>query len=130
MKNFAEPNGTEDLVTAIFQTDSVAGTLNFNLNSIEKSDHMLITGTAGSVQFSVHGNSPITVKTKDNKYQIDSPNPSFIETPMIQEVVKYLSGHPAKPCFGKDALPTVLAIDNILEKFYGGRQRDFWKGQL
>ncbi len=128
VKNICPEHSTEDLVAFVFKTEnSVIGSANFNLVSNKKSDRFSVYGTEGELHFCVHGNSPIEVINKSGNNSIQIDNPMYIETPMIEEIIKYLFKKESIPCYGRDVLSTVKTIDIILDDLYEGRQREFWK---
>ena len=117
----------EDLVAFCFDTvNGVVGSANFNFISGTKDDQFEIFGRAGSISAYVHGNEPIVVNGLNGQRVLEIANPRYIEESMIGEVVKHLRGEESKPCFGRDALATYRIIDQILSKFYGGREDEFW----
>lgn len=132
VRNTSGFNSVEDLVLFNFETKSgVVGTANFNLNSTQKADKMIIYGTLGKISFSVHGNTPIEVATESESFQVDIKNPDLIELNMISDVVGYLLGDTTKkPCTGLDALETMRIMDEVLEEYYDGRGNGFWENGL
>lgn len=130
---FAKNSGTEcpleDAVAFAYKTESgVIGTANFNCIADNKNDRMVIVGADGAIEFSVHGKDDVVVSNyaAGTREVVEIPDPETIEGPMVQTVVEDLLGTGKCPCTGSDALPTYWAIDQVLDEFYGGRQRDFW----
>lgn len=133
LHGFAINSGTdcplEDHAAFSFVTvQDIIGTANFNCISDRKDDRMIVTGTKGTMEFSVHGHCDIVINdySSGNTEVLEIPDPETVEEPMIQTVVEDLLKHGHCPCTGADALPTCQAIDRILEGFYHGRQDDFW----
>jgi len=117
----------EDMVAMSFQTErKVIGTANFNLLSDEDADRMIIYGTKGHVEFSVHGSDLVVIRDGSGTETLEIPTPKLIEEPMIETVVAALLGRGNCPCTGRDALPTVKAMDTVLAAYYNGRDDDFW----
>lgn len=130
---YAKNSGTdcplEDNVIFSFKTTkNIIGTANFNCISNEKKDRMLVTGTKGTLEFSIHGRCDIIINNYSSTQEeiLEVPDPKVVEEPMIQTVVNSLLGHSNCPCEGKDALPTYWVIDQVLKQFYHGRDDDFW----
>ena len=133
INGFAVNNGTEcpleDTVVLSFQTKKrIIGTACFNCISNEKSDRMIVKGTKGSLEFSIHGRHDIVVNNyvSNSIDIIEIKDPKVIEEPMIKSVVDDLLKRGDCPCTGEDALSTYLAIDKVLDNFYHGRNDDFW----
>lgn len=130
---FAINHGTdcplEDHVSFSFLTDqNIIGSAIFNCISNRKDDRMVVTGTKGTIEFSVHGRCDIVINDYDSGDTeiLEIPDPGTVEEPMVQTVVDHLLQRGACPCTGEEALPVYRAIDHILEGFYHGRQDDFW----
>ena len=130
---FAINSGTdcplEDHVSFSFLTDhDIIGSAVFNCISSRKDDRMVVTGTKGILEFSIHGRCDIIITDyHSGKTEIlEIPDPKTVEEPMVRAVVGHLLQRGGSPCTGEDALPAYRAIDRILEGFYHGRQDDFW----
>lgn len=130
---FAINSGTacplEDNVTFSFRTDkNIIGSANFNCISNQKNDRMIITGTNGTLEFSIHGRYDIIINnySLNSSKTIEIPDPEIVEKPMIKTVVDALLKRGSCPCVGEDALSTYWVIDQILTEFYQGRNDDFW----
>jgi len=136
--NFVEINGiatnnnkeydVEDVVVMSFKTElGVIGTANFNSLALDKKDKMIVYGTKGKVEFSIHGNGEIIVTTVNEERRIEINNPNLIQENMIRNVVNsLLTGENKNICMAKDALETYRIIDSVLEKYYNGRNSEFW----
>lgn len=136
--NFVEINGiasnnnkeydVEDIVVISFKTDKgVLGTANFNSLALDKKDSMIIYGTKGKIEFSMHGNDAITITTEDGIENIEINNPKIIQENMVENVVEsLLIGEHLHTCLAKEALETYRIMDRVLEKYYNGRDDDFW----
>lgn len=119
----------ENLVTMSFKTEKgVCGTAKFNCAAEEKSDRMVVTGTDGSMEFSVHGKTDVIVRDNDGNVleQFDMPDPVTVEQPMVQTVVEDLLGVGICESKAGEVLVTYEIIDQVLDEFYGGRSDDFW----
>jgi hypothetical protein len=118
----------EDMVVMQFKTElGVIGTANFNSLSLDKKDKMIIYGTKGKIEFSMHGNTPIIITTENNEEILDIDNPKIIQENMIENVVNsLLTGEHLNTCSAKEALETYRIMDIVLEKYYNGRNDNFW----
>lgn len=118
----------EDIVTMTFKTEKeIIGTANFNSISLEKSDVMIITGTEGKMKFSIHGDSSICIIKDDKIQNIEIENPKIEQENMIKNVINSLiSGENLNICTADDAIETYRIMDKVLEKYYNGRNDDFW----
>lgn len=130
---FATNNGTicplENNVVFSFSTSKkIIGSANFNCISNKKNDRMIVIGTKGTLEFSIHGCYDIVINDyNSNKTTIlEIPDPKIVEAPMIRTVVDSLLNRGNCPCLGRDALSTYWAIDEILTGYYHGRNDDFW----
>lgn len=133
LHGFAVNNGTdcplEDHVAFSFATEQdIIGSAVFNCISNRKDDRMVIAGTKGTLEFSIHGRCDIIINdySSGQTEVLEIPDPETVEEPMVQAVVDHLLQRGCCPCSGEDALPAYYAIDRILEGFYHGRQDDFW----
>jgi predicted dehydrogenase len=119
----------EDVVVMSFKTDKgVIGTANFNSLALDKKDRMIIYGTKGNIEFTMHGNDPIIINTENGEEKIEIENPPIIQESMVEEVVKsLLTGEKLHTCSAREALETYRIMDAVLEKYYNGREDEFWK---
>lgn len=136
--NFIEINGfatnnnkeydVEDVVVMSFKTDTgVVGTANFNSLALDKKDKMIIYGTKGKIEFSMHGNDSIVVTTKNGIEELEISTPKIIQENMVENVVNsLLTGEHLHTCLAEESLETYRIIDTVLEKYYNGRNDDFW----
>ena len=132
INSFATNNNNEydveDIVVMSFKTDTgVVGTANFNSLAIEKNDRMIIYGTKGKIEFSMHGNNSIVITTKEGSEELEIRNPEIIQENMVENVVNsLLTGEHLNTCLAKEALETYRIMDITLERYYNGRNDDFW----
>jgi len=136
--NFVEVNGiatnnnkeydVEDMVVMSFKTDKgVIGTANFNSLALDKKDRMIIYGTKGKIEFSIHGNDKIIITTESGEKSIEINNPKVIQQNMIENVVSsLLTLKKLNTCSAAEALETYRIMDIVLDKYYHGRNDDFW----
>ena len=119
----------ENLVTLdVVTMQQIHGHLRFCCTAAEKSDRMTVTGTAGTMEFSVHGKQDIKVWNTDGTLTHDMTilDPVTVEQPMVQTVVEELLGLGKCLSHAADVLSTYQVIDQVLDHYYGGRQDDFW----
>ena len=119
----------ENVVEMTFVTEKgVNGKARFCCVADEKSDRMHVTGTKGTMEFSVHGKTDVIVKDENGTIieQFDLPDPKAVEESMVQSVVEDLLGISKCESKAKDVLVTYKIIDEVLNEFYGGRSDEFW----
>jgi len=119
----------ENLVTMDVVTErDVRGHLRFCCTTTEKADRMTVTGSTGTMEFSVHGKQDIKVWDHHGNLLQDLliPDPVTVEQPMVQTVVEDLLGRGRCLSCAEDVLSTYQVIDQVLDAYYGGRQDDFW----
>ncbi len=136
--NFVEVNGlatnncneyaVEDMVVMSFKTEKgVIGTANFNSLALDKKDEMTIYGTKGKIVFSIHVSNKIVVTTRDKCEEIEIDDPKIIQESMVENVVKsMITGEHLNTCLSSEALETYRIMDKVLEKYYNGRDDEFW----
>lgn len=129
-QNLGTGSPLENVVNMSFETEKgilITGT--FHGVSDERGDRTYVTGTEGSMEFSVHGKTDIIVKDFQgnvlNQYVFQEP--AIVEEPMIQSVVEDLLGIGVCESKAREVLVTYEVIDQILDEFYGGRSDEFWK---
>lgn len=117
----------EDIVVMSFKTDrKIIGTANFNSIALEKSDNMVINGTKGKIEFSIHDNSSVMIITEEGKQEIVFDNEGINQFNMIKNVVQSLIiDKSLNSCTGEEALETYRIMDEVLEEYYNGRD-NFW----
>ena len=128
-RNINKIHSLEEIVVSILKMENdILGTLNFNLTTDVKSDKVFLRGKDGEIEFSIHGSTPILIKKNGIiKEQIPIEEPLYIQEPMIKCVVEDLISSNPNVCSGEDALETYRVIDIILDEFYKGREREFWR---
>jgi len=119
----------ENLVTMEVVTEkNIRGNLRFDCVAAEKSDRMAVTGTKGTMEFSVHGKMDVEIfdETGVSLCREVIRDPVTVEQPMVQSVVEDLLGLGECESRAEDALSTYAVIDRVLDGYYDGRQDDFW----
>lgn len=120
----------ENLVTMTFETEKgVYGKAEFNCVAEEKSDRIYVTGTAGTMEFSVHGKTDLIVTDLHGNVleKMNLPDPAIVEEPMVRSVVEDLQGIGMCESKAREVLVTYEILDQVLGEFYGGRSDEFWK---
>lgn len=128
-KNIGTGCPLENIVELSFETAlGVTGNAVFNCVAEEKSDRMYVTGTKGTMEFSVHGKTDVIVRDSSGTIleALDLPDPKTVEEPMVQTVVEDLLGIGRCESRAEEVLCTYEVIDQVLDEFYGGRKGDFW----
>lgn len=119
----------ENLVEMEFVTERGArGHAVFDCVAQEKSDRMRVSGSKGTMEFSVHGKTDVIVRDLNGHVieAFDLPDPRTVEQPMVQSVVEDLLGIGHCESKAAEVLCTYDVIDQVLDGFYGGRGDDFW----
>lgn len=109
----------------------IRGKLHFCCVASKKSDRMVVTGTTGTMEFSVHGKMDVLIRDAAGNLLnvMEIRDPVTVEQPMVQSVVEDLLGLGRCESRAEDALSTYWVIDRVLDDYYGGRQDDFWNHQ-
>ena len=125
--NLATPLPIEDAVAMTFTTASGAlGAATWNFASAIHTDEVIIEGTAARLSFSVFGNEPLRLQTREGQQTFDRPNPAHVQQPLIQTIVDDLLGRGCCPSTGESARRTSAVMDTVLSAYYGGRTDAFW----
>lgn len=82
-----------------------------------KEDFILIVGDRGSLRFSVFNYEPIKLITSEGKKELEVPNPTYVQMPIIRHVIEHLQGVGHCDCTSVSATPVNWVMDRILWKF-------------
>ena len=110
----------EDSVSAVFKFESGlpgSGSWCFVAHESAREDRIQIIGNSGSVSFSVCDYAPIVLHTSEGTQHIEVPNPSYVQYPLIKNVVEHLQGLAVCSCTSVSATPVNWVMDRILGKF-------------
>ncbi len=132
VSNHCSYHNTEDIVSFNFKTlSNVIGTANFNFISNRRFDLMTIYGTEGNLTFSIEGGGNLTMVAKNETKTYSFSEPLIYEKNMVNAINAELLDNDFNNsiCHGSDAIEVYRIIDLILDNFYNGRNRDFWKNQ-
>lgn len=89
----SQQHETDDLHSAVLRfTSGVQGTVQLSFNSTENIDRLWISGSEGSMSFSIMSNDPIETLIKGEKGSIAFDPLPHVQQPFIQEVVNTLLG--------------------------------------
>lgn len=111
---------TEDTVSAIFRFENGllgSGSWCFVAHESAREDSIQLIGNRGSLSFSVFDYAPIELHTSEGTEHINIPNPSYVQFPLIKNVVEHLQGLSVCSCTSVSATPVNWAMDRILGKF-------------
>lgn len=103
--------------TMLFENRAVFnGLWSFSTSKPQEIDHCQITGTEGSISFSVFDMKKITVTRNGEKEEILFEPLEHVQQPMIKAVVDYFSGNGPNPCPADDGYTVMWMIDEITAK--------------
>ena len=103
--------------TMLFENGAVMnGTWLFAVPETEEKDLCVITGTQGSIHFSVFDMKQIMVRKNGMEELIYFDALQHVQQPMIEKVVEYFSGKGSNPCSGDDGYTVMWMIDRITKK--------------
>jgi len=88
-----------------------SGTWRFNVSPGEACDWCEITGSEGTIGFSVFGDQKIHVTRHGTEEIIAFVPPRHVQQPMIEKVVAYFSGEGPNPCSARDGAVVMEVID-------------------
>ena len=124
--NRATPLPVEDTVAMTFTAAGLPGVASWNFAGVTPTDEVVIEGTDGRLTFSVFGDEPLRLQTRDGEQTFARPNPEHVQQPLIQTVVDQLLGRGDCPSTGESARRTSAVMDAVLDAYYGGRAGEFW----
>ena len=103
-----------DAVSAAWKHDGGAtGSGYWNFAASAPSDDVQITGSQGSVRFSIFEDSPLILEAEGNRRTIEIPNPDPIQLHHVENIMQHLSGAEPNPSTGASAARTALVTDLI-----------------
>jgi predicted dehydrogenase len=110
----------EDSVSAVFRFENGlpgSGSWCFVAHESAREDSIQLIGDQGSLRFSVFDYAPIELHTSSGTEHITVPNPSYVQYPLIKNVIEHLQGLAVCTCTSVSATPVNWALDRILGKF-------------
>lgn len=111
---------SEDTVSACFRFDNGlpgSGSWCFVGHESAKEDRIEIIGNRGSLHFSVFTYEPITLHNENGQHTFVVENPSFVQLPLIKQVVEHLQHKSLCSCDSISATSVNWVMDRILGKF-------------
>ena len=125
--NVASAYDVEDSVALSFRTEGGAlGAMSWNFAASVHDDMMRLAGTEGELSFPMFSSQPLKLRNAQGMQEIDIPYPKTVAQPLIQSVVDDLLGRGICPSTGVSAMRTSRVMDQVLDKYYGGRDDAFW----
>jgi len=119
-------NGIAVNTSALYSAaDTVSGQVLFENNvlfngfwcfasaAMQKKDHCIITGSKGSIHFSIFDRAPLTVITAKEEQNFYFDILPHVQQPMIEKVVQYFLGETSNPCSAKDGVIVMKLIDAL-----------------
>ncbi len=126
--NVASPCDVEDSVAMQFRLQSGGlGVASWNFASDRRLDLIEIAGTDGEISLSTFGNEPVCLTRGGERETFDLPNPTHIQQPFIESIVRHLNGEGVCSSTGVTATRTAEVMDTALSRYYGGREDAFWE---
>jgi predicted dehydrogenase len=110
---------TEDSVSACFRFSNGvpgSGSWCFVAHESAKEDSVQIIGDKGSISFSVFTYAPIKLYTPTGCEEIRVENPTYVQLPLIRNVVQHLQGNAICTCDCVSATSVNWVVDRILGK--------------
>lgn len=110
---------TEDSVSACFRFSTGvpgSGSWCFVAHESAKEDSVQIIGDKGSISFSVFTYAPIKLYTPTGCEEIRVENPTYVQLPLIRNVVQHLQGNAICTCDCVSATSVNWVVDRILGK--------------
>jgi predicted dehydrogenase len=110
----------EDTLSACFKFESGlpgSGSWCFVGHEAAREDRIEVIGDRGIVSFSVFDYQPIRLVNGDGAIEINVPNPSYVQLPIIKSVIHHLQGLEICKCTSVSATPVNWVLDRILGKF-------------
>lgn len=109
----------EDTVSACFKFETGipgSGSWCFVANELAKEDHIEIFGSNGTLKFSVFTFEPIIFTGEKGIEEFKIPNPTYVQLPLIKNIVEHLQHTAICSCDSVSATPTNWVMDKILGK--------------
>ncbi|MCA0131447.1 Gfo/Idh/MocA family protein [Winogradskyella alexanderae] len=105
----------KDIISGSWEHESgVVGTGMWSFGTYKREDKVRIIGSEGELSFSVFGEVPIEIITKNKTEQITIENPKHIQKFHVANMAKHLSSDFQHPSTGATATHTAWVMDKIL----------------
>ena len=109
----------DDIVTGMirFKNDVLfTGNWCFNAAPGVSEDSCIITGSTGSIQFSVFGKPEIFVTRNGKEKKYSFPPLQHVQMPMIARTVEYFLGRATNPCSPEEGAAVMSLLDSFTHK--------------
>jgi len=110
----------EDSVSASWRFASgVTGSGFWNFASHAATDHVVLHGDKGRIDYSVFGDVPLKLITDSGEETLAVPHPINIQHPHIENIRRHLAGEGQHPALGREGAKASAMMDAILGAYYG-----------
>ncbi len=108
----------KDAITACWiHENGITGSGNWNFGANEHEDRVKISGSRGTIEFSVFHENPLILTSEYKNEELTIENPKHIQLHHVENMKKVLIGNKqTHPSTGSTALHTSWVMDKILEK--------------
>ncbi|UJH66150.1 Gfo/Idh/MocA family protein [Allomuricauda sp. SCSIO 65647] len=96
--------------------NGMTGEGSWNFGTAHREDKVEIYGSAGKIIFSVFGEEPLQLITKNAEETLFVENPKHIQQFHVENIKNHLVGKGVHPSLGEDGLHTSWVMDSILGK--------------
>jgi 1,5-anhydro-D-fructose reductase (1,5-anhydro-D-mannitol-forming) len=104
-----------DAISACFEYSSGAtGSGNWNFASAQRQDRVYISGSEGSVEFSIFDDTPALMKNGKGQQQLAMFKPTTIQQHFVQAMHDHLAGRLTHPSLAINAARTNWVMDKIM----------------
>ncbi len=107
-------NAYDAIVGNWIYKNGMTGEGSWNFGTAHREDKVEIYGSAGKITFSVFGEEPLQLTTKNTDETLFIENPKHIQQFHVENIKKHLMGTAAHPSLGEDGLHTSWVMDKIL----------------
>ncbi|SFW12035.1 Predicted dehydrogenase [Sinomicrobium oceani] len=105
----------KDAMTACWiHENGITGSGSWNFGSHTRTDRVEISGSLGSITFSVFEEAPLTLLTQESTQELFVDNPEHIQLHHVENMQRQLSGAGIHPSTGSTAVHTAWIMDKIL----------------
>lgn len=112
----------EDYVSATFMHDNdivCTGIWCFNASIESNRDIIEVSGEKGNILFSCFSFEPIILLNSEGRQEFINERPEHVQLPLIEQVVKDLSGEKIAVSTGVTAARTSKVMDEVVKGYYG-----------
>ncbi len=110
----------EDSVAASWRFASgVTGSGFWNFASYTASDHVVLHGEKGRIEYSVFGDVALKLVSEAGEENLAVAHPPNIQHPHIENIRRHLVGEGRHPALGREAAKVSAVMDRILGAYYG-----------